>query len=155
MKTTKFVLNFLVNYYFHSHFEMFINVLPAGPAWFIAQINAIVIKSILFYQYLSFSQLITHSHAAILFEAMKPFVLFLLLAPFSIFSILPICQPIVLGNNSINLQFLKLFGSIQKSFDFATLIDLAILHILSWVITIHFVINLPIQRGSLLLQVAF
>jgi hypothetical protein len=53
------------------------------------------------------------------------------------------------------LQVLKLFGSIQKSFDFATLIDLAILHILPWFIIIHFVINLPIQKDSLLLQVAF
>ena len=155
MKTTKFVLNFLVNYYFHLHFEMFIDVLPAAPAWFIAQINAIVLKSILFYQHLSFSQLTTHYHEAILFEAMKSSVLFLLIAPFSISSILPICQPIVLWNNSINLQALKLFGSIQKSFDFATLIDLAILHILPWVIIIHFVINLPIQRDSLLLQVTF
>jgi hypothetical protein len=89
-----------------------------------------VIKSILFYQHLSFSQLTNHSHAAILFEAMKSSELFLLLAPFSIFSTLPICQPIVLGNNLINLQVLKLFGSIQKSFDFATLIVLATLHIL-------------------------
>jgi len=156
MKTKECVSIFLVHYGFNLLLVKFKDALLTGPVWFLAQINAIVLRFILFYQRWSFSQFTTHPHATILFEAKKLFVLFLLLVPFSTFNILPICLPIVLGNNSASWQFLRPCGFIQKSFDFGPSTDLVNLHILTWVTQIHFLISLPpLQRDSLLLRATF